>query len=190
MQHELFAGYIWNSLSSANKWNQMSKEQCLYRALVRFFPSMPAHVDHQHVLCLEGLLLSRAFLPPTHKLLLLPMDVVIVDVLEKTMTELKSKQPMNWIKCNVMLLGLQITCCSAWGNFSAAQEANITFSFLFSITFNILLSSFNFFHLISFNSFLSPFFSLLCLTPVKSAQTRGKRADLWASVSDLNRIFK
>lgn len=48
---------------------------------------MPAHVDHQHVLCLEGLLLSRAFLPPTHKLLFLPMDVVIVDVLEKKMKE-------------------------------------------------------------------------------------------------------
>lgn len=44
---------------------------------------MPAHVDHQHVLRLEGLLLSRAILPPTHKLFLLPMDVVIVDVLRK-----------------------------------------------------------------------------------------------------------
>lgn len=51
---------------------------------------MPSHVDHQHVLCLEGFLLSRAFLPPTHKLLLLPMDVVIVDVLEKRIKELKA----------------------------------------------------------------------------------------------------
>lgn len=49
---------------------------------------MPAHVDHQHVLRLEGLLLSRAFLPPTHELLLLPVDVVVVDVLEKKVTEL------------------------------------------------------------------------------------------------------
>lgn len=44
---------------------------------------MPAHVDHQHVLGLEGLLLSGAFLPPAHKLFLFPMNVVIVDVLEK-----------------------------------------------------------------------------------------------------------
>lgn len=53
---------------------------------------MPAHVDHQHVLCLEGLLLSRAFLPPAHKLLLLPVDVVIVDVLEKKMRVFKPEQ--------------------------------------------------------------------------------------------------
>lgn len=50
---------------------------------------MPAHVDHQHVLCLEGLLLSGAFLPPTHKLLLFPMDVVIVDVLQNKMENIK-----------------------------------------------------------------------------------------------------
>lgn len=42
---------------------------------------MSAHVDHQHVLCLEGLLLSRAFLPSAHKFLLFSVDVVIVDVL-------------------------------------------------------------------------------------------------------------
>lgn len=53
---------------------------------------MSPHVDHQHVLCLKGLLLSRAFLPPAHKLLLLPMDVVIVDVLEKKMKEFKLVQ--------------------------------------------------------------------------------------------------
>lgn len=68
--------------------HQLNKQEYPYCALVWFFPSMPAHVDHQHVLCLEGLLLSRAFLPPTYELLLLPVDVVIVDVLEKKMREL------------------------------------------------------------------------------------------------------
>ena len=47
---------------------------------------MPPHVDHQHVLRLEWLLLTRAFLPSTHKLLLLPVDVVIIDVLGEKRT--------------------------------------------------------------------------------------------------------
>lgn len=51
---------------------------------------MPPHVDHQHVLGLEGLLFSRAILPSTHKLFLLPMDVVIVDVLQNDRTEKKT----------------------------------------------------------------------------------------------------
>lgn len=59
-----------------------------YCALVGLFPGVSAHVDHQHVLRLEGLLLSRAFLPSTHELLLLPVDVVIVDVLEEKMKAL------------------------------------------------------------------------------------------------------
>lgn len=42
---------------------------------------MASHVDHQHVLRLEGLLLAGTFLPATHKLLLLAVDVVVVDVL-------------------------------------------------------------------------------------------------------------
>lgn len=41
-----------------------------------------AHVNNQHVLGLEGLLLSRAGLPAAHELLLLPVDVFIVDMLE------------------------------------------------------------------------------------------------------------
>lgn len=40
-----------------------------------------AHVNNQHVLGLEGLLLSRAGLPAAHELLLLPVDVLIVDML-------------------------------------------------------------------------------------------------------------
>lgn len=53
-----------------------------HRAFVRLLTRVPAHVDHQHVLGLEGLLLSRAGLPAAHELLLLPVDVLVVDVLE------------------------------------------------------------------------------------------------------------
>lgn len=42
---------------------------------------MASHVDHQHVLRLEGLLLTRTLLPAAHELLLLAVDVVVVDVL-------------------------------------------------------------------------------------------------------------
>lgn len=52
-----------------------------HRALVRLLARVPAHVHHQHVLRLEGLLLPRAGLPAAHELLLLPVDVLIVDVL-------------------------------------------------------------------------------------------------------------
>lgn len=48
---------------------------------MRLLPRVASHVDHQHVLSLEGLLLARALLPATHKLLLLAVDVVVVDVL-------------------------------------------------------------------------------------------------------------
>jgi len=54
-----------------------------YRALVRLLPGVPAHVDHQHVLSLEGLLLPGTLVPAAHKLLLLPVDVVVVDVLHR-----------------------------------------------------------------------------------------------------------
>lgn len=53
-----------------------------HRALVWLLTRVPAHVDNQHVLGLEGLLLPGAGLPAAHKLLLLPMDVLIVDMLE------------------------------------------------------------------------------------------------------------
>lgn len=52
-----------------------------YRALVRLLASVPPHVDHQHILRFEGLLLPRAGLPAAHELLLLPVDMLIVDVL-------------------------------------------------------------------------------------------------------------
>jgi len=56
---------------------------CPYGALVRLLPGVSAHVDHQHVLGLEGLLLPGTIVPATHKLLLLPVDVVVVDVLHR-----------------------------------------------------------------------------------------------------------
>ena len=40
-------------------------------------PRVPPHVDHQHVLGLEGLLVSGAVLPLTNETLLVCMDVVI-----------------------------------------------------------------------------------------------------------------
>lgn len=55
-----------------------------HRALVWFLPSVPPHVNHQHVLGLEGLLLPGTLLPAAHELLLLPVDVVVIDVLWDT----------------------------------------------------------------------------------------------------------
>lgn len=52
-----------------------------HRALVWFLPRVSAHVNHQHVLSFEGLLLPRTVVPAAHKLLLLSVDVVIIDVL-------------------------------------------------------------------------------------------------------------
>lgn len=54
-----------------------------YRAFVWLLSSVSPHMDHQHVLSLEGLLFPRALIPATHKFLLLPMDVVIVDMLQR-----------------------------------------------------------------------------------------------------------
>lgn len=53
---------------------------------MRLLPRVAPHVDHQHVLSLEGLLLARALLPATYKLLLLAVDVVVVDVLWRQST--------------------------------------------------------------------------------------------------------
>lgn len=55
-----------------------------HRALVWFLPRVPPHVNHQHVLSFEGLLLPRTVVPAAHELLLLPVDVVIIDVLWDT----------------------------------------------------------------------------------------------------------
>lgn len=60
-----------------------------HRALVWFLPCVSAHVNHQHVLSFEGLLLPRTVLPAAHKLLLLSVDVVIIDVLWDTHTHMQ-----------------------------------------------------------------------------------------------------
>lgn len=57
-----------------------------HRALVWFLPCVSAHVNHQHVLSFEGLLLPRTVVPAAHELLLLSVDVVIIDVLWDTHT--------------------------------------------------------------------------------------------------------
>ena len=55
-----------------------------HRALMWLLARVSAHVHHKHVLCLEGLLLARAGLPAAYELLLLPVDVLVVDVLPGT----------------------------------------------------------------------------------------------------------
>lgn len=59
---------------------------------MRLLPCVTPHVDHQHVLSLEGLLLARTLLPAAHKLLLLTVDVVVVDVLRRQFTLNQSSQ--------------------------------------------------------------------------------------------------
>lgn len=62
---------------------QIASHWSSYRAFVRLLAGVAPHVDHQHVLRLEGLLLSRALVPAAHELLLLAVDVLIVDVLRR-----------------------------------------------------------------------------------------------------------
>ena len=54
-----------------------------YRAVMWFLSGVSPHVDDQHVLRLEGLLLPGAALPLTHEGLLVAADVLIVQVLKK-----------------------------------------------------------------------------------------------------------
>lgn len=54
-----------------------------YCALVGLLSRVAPHVDDEHVLSLKGPLLSRAVTPVAHKLLLLPMDVFVVNVLQR-----------------------------------------------------------------------------------------------------------
>ena len=52
-----------------------------HRTLVRLLAGMPPHVDDQHVLGFERLLLPVAVHPAAHKRLLVCLDVILVDVL-------------------------------------------------------------------------------------------------------------
>ena len=54
-----------------------------YRASVWFLPSVPSHMDDQHVLSLEWLLLPRAIFPLTNERLLVSPNVVIVQMLKR-----------------------------------------------------------------------------------------------------------
>ncbi len=54
-----------------------------YRALVRLFAGVATHVDNEHILRLEGLLLSRTVPPLAHEMLLVRVDMVVGDVLKQ-----------------------------------------------------------------------------------------------------------
>ena len=58
------------------------EEKETHRALVGFLSGVPPHVDDQHVLRLERLLLTTAFSPLADKRLLVRMDVVVRNVLQ------------------------------------------------------------------------------------------------------------
>ena len=58
------------------------EEEGTHRALVGFLSGVPPHVDDQHVLRLERLLLSTALPPLADKRLLVRVDVVVRNVLQ------------------------------------------------------------------------------------------------------------
>lgn len=78
----------WNSVSCFHRQESLLQYLCRftvsvsYRALVWFFSGVPSHVDYQHILSFEWLLFPCTLLPATDKLLLLPMNVIIIDVLK------------------------------------------------------------------------------------------------------------
>ena len=53
-----------------------------YRAFMRFLPGMSPHMNDQHVLSFEWLLLSRTIFPLTNETFLICMNMVIWDVLK------------------------------------------------------------------------------------------------------------
>ena len=53
-----------------------------YRAFMRFFPGVPPHVDHQHILCLERLLFPATLAPSTDEGFLVGLYVVYIDMLK------------------------------------------------------------------------------------------------------------
>ena len=58
------------------------RRRLTHRALVGFFSSVSSHVDNQHVLRLERLLLSTALSPLADERLLVCVDVVVRNVLQ------------------------------------------------------------------------------------------------------------
>lgn len=78
----------WIQVLSIDRVNYLRTQLFTHRALVRFLPRVAAHVNHQHVLSFEGLLLPRTLVPAAHELLLLSMDVVVIDVLGDTAAQM------------------------------------------------------------------------------------------------------
>lgn len=72
--------------------SQRERERLTHSALVWLLSCVSAHMNHQHVLGFERPLFSRALLPVAHKLLLLPMDVLIVNVLQSKQTNSQTHQ--------------------------------------------------------------------------------------------------
>ena len=54
-----------------------------YSAFMGLLPSVTAHVYNQHILSLEGFLLSGAAIPVTSEVLAIFFDVITVDMLDK-----------------------------------------------------------------------------------------------------------
>lgn len=75
---------------------------------MRLFPRVPAHVDDQHILGLEGPLLARTLLPVAHKLFLLAVDVLVVDVLHGMEGE-KKKNLGFWTHSILLSIELVLT---------------------------------------------------------------------------------
>lgn len=75
-----------------------SKHMGTHSAFVRLLTSMSPHMHHQHVLSFEGFLLPGAIEPSAHKLLLLTVDMVVIDMLEW------EKERERW-KCVIHFIG-------------------------------------------------------------------------------------
>ena len=65
------------------------EEEGTHRALVGFLSGVPPHVDDQHVLRLERLLLPTALSPLADKSLLVRVDVVVCNVLQIRIFKMK-----------------------------------------------------------------------------------------------------
>ena len=68
--------------SIPDKEDDQKRRRSTHRALVGFLSSVSSHVDDQHVLRLERLLLSTALSPLADERLLVCVDVVVRNVLQ------------------------------------------------------------------------------------------------------------
>ena len=58
----------------------------IYRAFMWFLSCMSSHMYDQHILGLKWLLFPTTLAPPTHKCLLVSLDMVLVDMLKRNQT--------------------------------------------------------------------------------------------------------